>query len=81
YAAWPAFNHEHVEESVIELPVQINGKVRSRITASAGATQEALRKAALNDPRVAKYLEGNTVRTIIVIPGKLVNIVAAPGAS
>jgi leucyl-tRNA synthetase len=76
YAAWPAFDERYVQENTIEVPVQINGKVRGRITASVNATGSELEQAALADPRVKKFLEGGTIRKVIVVPGKLINIVA-----
>ena len=76
YAAWPIFNERYVQENTIEIPVQINGKIRARLTASVGATGKELEQAALADPRVQKHLEGVTLRKMVVVPGKLINIVA-----
>ena len=76
YAPWPAFDERYVQESTIEVPVQINGKIRARLTASASATGKELEQAALEDPRVQKCLEGAAIRKVIVVPGKLINIVA-----
>ncbi|RMD66259.1 MAG: hypothetical protein D6824_01220, partial [Planctomycetota bacterium] len=65
-----------VEEEV-ETPVQINGKVRSRVRAPAGADEETLKKLALADEKVQRQLEGKAVRKIVVAPGgRLVSIVA-----
>jgi leucyl-tRNA synthetase len=72
---WPIFDSKHVQESTIEIPVQINGKIRGRITASVNATDSELEQAALADPRVQKSLEGSTVRKVILVPKKLINIV------
>jgi leucyl-tRNA synthetase len=72
---WPIFDSRHVQESTIEIPVQINGKVRGRITASVNATNSELEQAALADPRVLKGLEGSTVRKVIIVPKKLINLV------
>ena len=74
--SWPAFDERYVQENTIEIPVQINGKIRGRITASVNATGSELEQAALADPRVKKFLEGGTIRKVIVVPGKLINIVA-----
>jgi leucyl-tRNA synthetase len=76
YAPWPVFDDRYVQENTIEIPVQINGKIRARITAAVSATGKELEQAALEDPRVKKYLEGGTIRKVIVVPGKLINIVA-----
>ncbi|HTY64945.1 MAG TPA: leucine--tRNA ligase [Acidobacteriota bacterium] len=77
YASWPAFEERYVQENTIEIPIQINGKIRARLTASVGATSKELEDAALADPRVKKHTEGITVRKVIVVPGKLINIVAS----
>jgi len=78
YAPWPALNPRYIEESSIEMPVQINGKVRGRITVSSDADKEEMEQAALSDPKVKKHLEGHSVRKTIVIPKKMINIVAKP---
>jgi leucyl-tRNA synthetase len=75
-AAWPAFDMKYVQESTIEIPIQINGKIRGRIAVPANATNSELEQTALADPRVKKYLESSTVRKIIIVPRKLINIVA-----
>jgi leucyl-tRNA synthetase len=77
YAPWPGFDPKYVEESTIEMPVQINGRVRGRITVAANATNEEMELAALADPKVIKYLEGSAIRKTIVVPKKLINIVAS----
>lgn len=76
HAAWPTFDSKYVQESIIEIPIQINGRVRGRITVPVNAANAEMEKTALNDPRVKKYLEGSSVRKVIVVPGKLINIVA-----
>ncbi len=63
-------------EATIEIPIQILGKVRSKITIAADADPNAVEEAALADERVQKFLEGKTVRKVIVVPGRTVNIVA-----
>ena len=59
----------------IEVAIQINGKLRSRIFASANASDSELREAALSDDRVKNAIEGRVVAKIITVPGKLVNVV------
>jgi len=78
YVSWPVFDPKYVQDSTLEIPVQINGKVRGRVTAAADASKEELEKASLADPNVRKHLEGRPVQKIIVIPGKMINIVAGP---
>ena len=75
YESWPVFDPKYVEESTVELPVQINGKVRGRITVPANAGQEDVKQAALADSKVQRYIEGASIRKVIVVPRKLVNIV------
>jgi leucyl-tRNA synthetase len=65
-AGWPAFDAEVARASEITVPVQVNGKLRSRLTVDADTTEEALRAAALADPAIAKHIEGKTVRKVVV---------------
>jgi leucyl-tRNA synthetase len=60
---------------VITIPIQVNGKLRSRIEVPAGIDTEALKKSATADPRVRPWIENREIRDIIVVPKKLVNIV------
>lgn len=73
-APWPEANPEALRRDRLELAVQVNGKVRGRIQVSAGADAKAVEAEALADPQVAKWLEGKTVRKVVVVPGRLVNI-------
>jgi leucyl-tRNA synthetase len=75
FAPWPEFDSKYVQESTIEMPVQIKGKVRGRIIVPIEATEDEIKKAALDDSRVKKYLEGSSIQKVIVIPKKLINIV------
>jgi leucyl-tRNA synthetase len=75
-ASWP-----HVDESMLrdddnELPVQNMGKVRGKITVPADADSASVEKHALADARIAQLIEGKTVRKVVVVPGKIINIVA-----
>ena len=74
-AHWPEFSAELAREEEIEVAVQVNGKLRSRIFASASASDDALREAALADEKVRAATEGHDVAKIIVVPRKLVNVV------
>jgi leucyl-tRNA synthetase len=74
-AAWPAFNPELAREDEIEVPVQINGKIRTRVYMSAGATEDEMRQAALDDEKVRSATAGRSVVKVIVVPKKLVNVV------
>ena len=76
FHSWPEFDEKYVRESVVELPVQINGKVRGRVTLAADAGREDIEKAALGDPKVQKHLEGLAVQKVVIVSGKLISIVA-----
>jgi leucyl-tRNA synthetase len=72
---WPEFDPSLAKEDTIEVPVQINGKVRSKVTVPAGANQEDLESAARNDEKVRDLLAGKQVVKVVVVPGRLVNFV------
>jgi leucyl-tRNA synthetase len=72
---WPAVDEVATKEDSIELPVQINGKVRDRITVPAEATEDEIKSAALASKVVQKFLEGKEPRKIIVAKGRLVSVV------
>jgi leucyl-tRNA synthetase len=76
-AAWPAFDPALTEDAVRVLPVQVNGKRRGEISAPAGASAADVEKIVLDDPEIARRLEGLTIRKVIVVPDRIVNIVAA----
>jgi leucyl-tRNA synthetase len=75
-AGWPQYQDSVAKAAEVTVPVQVNGKVRGRITVPADATEEAIRAAALAEPNVAKHLEGKTVRKTVIAGGRLVSIVA-----
>ncbi|WP_406829089.1 leucine--tRNA ligase [Microbulbifer sp. ARAS458-1] len=75
-APWPKVDEKALVRSSITLVVQVNGKLRAKLEAPADADKETLEKMALADENVLKFTEGKTVRKVIVVPGKLVNIVA-----
>ena len=73
---WPSYRPELLVSDTVELPVQVSGKLRGKITVPADADQATIEAAAKAEPNVAIHLEGKTIRKVIVIPGKLINIVA-----
>ena len=73
---WPSYDEKLLVENEIEMVVQVNGKVRARITVAAEAARDLVEAAAQADPKVQGHLEGLTIRKVIVVPGRLVNIVA-----
>ena len=72
---WPAFNPELAAEEELEIPVQVNGKLRARIRVAVGASEDDIRLLALADPRVRQYLNGRETVRVIIVPKKFVNIV------
>jgi leucyl-tRNA synthetase len=77
YTAWPSFNPALLVEDTIEIPVQVNGKLRDVVKIAANATQADLEAAALKAEKAQAFIAGKAVRKIIVVPRKLVNIVVA----
>jgi len=73
--AWPEFSAEALEEEQLLVVVQINGKVRGKITVPADVTQERIEKDALSDPKLTGFLGGKKVRRVVYVPRRLVNIV------
>ncbi len=73
---WPIHDESLLVENEVELAVQVNGKVRERLVISKEATKEEIEKAALNSPKIQEATTGQTIVKVVVVPGKLVNIVA-----
>ncbi len=73
---WPAVDAEALVQDQVELVVQVNGKLRGRIAVPADAGRDQVEERAMAEPNVRRFLEGRTVRKVILVPGKLVNIVA-----
>lgn len=76
YSDWPIYHEAYLVVDEVEMVVQVNGKLRARFMVSFDENQEVVKEIALNHQNVTKHLEGLTVRKIVVIPNKLVNIVA-----
>jgi leucyl-tRNA synthetase len=75
-ANWPEVDENALVESSIKLMVQVNGKVRGEIVLPADADKDSIESAALAEPNAQRFTEGKTIRKVIVVPGRLVNIVA-----
>jgi leucyl-tRNA synthetase len=73
---WPTHDESALVKDEIELVVQVNGKVRGRLMVAAGASQDEVREFAMTHENVLRHLEGKSIRKLIVVPGKLVNVVA-----
>jgi leucyl-tRNA synthetase len=79
-AGWPQFQESVAKAQEIVVPVQVNGKLRARLTVPAETPDDQLKEAALADPQVQKHLEGKTVRKVVVAggaTGRLVSIVVS----
>jgi leucyl-tRNA synthetase len=74
-AGWPEFDEEVARAEEFVVPVQVNGKVRGRLTVTAGTADDRLRELALADPQVIKYVQGRTIKKVVVVNGKLVSVV------
>jgi leucyl-tRNA synthetase len=72
---WPVADEAVAREDSVELAVQVNGKVRGRITVPRDADEAEIRRWALSEPRVAEELSGKQVAKLIVVPGRLVSLV------
>lgn len=75
--AWPQVDAAALVRDSVEIVVQVNGKLRGRISVPAAAERQQVERAALAEPNVRKYLEGKPLKKVIVVPGKLVNLVVA----
>jgi leucyl-tRNA synthetase len=74
-ATFPLFDESHLVESAFEYPVMINGKLRAKLNLPLSLTKEEIEKEAMADETVQKWLEGNTLKKVIIVPGKIVNLV------
>ncbi len=74
-ASWPKVDSAALEQDTIDLVIQVNGKLRSKISVSPTATSEEVQALALNDEHALRFIDGKPIRKVIVVPNKLVNIV------
>jgi leucyl-tRNA synthetase len=74
-APWPAFNEAFLVESSINYPISFNGKVRFTLSLPADMSREEVEKVVMAEAKTQQYLEGNAIKKMIVVPGKIVNIV------
>jgi leucyl-tRNA synthetase len=73
---WPEPDTRALERATVEVVVQVNGKLRGRVTVPAGADEATVREAALADANVQRFMEGRPLRKFVYVPGKLANVVA-----
>ncbi len=76
YETWPAFDEAKLVDNEIEIVVQINGKVKTKLMVPTDTTKEQLQEIAMGEESIKEQIDGKTVRKVIAVPGKLVNIVA-----
>ena len=73
---WPVWKEDALQRDVLTVVIQINGKLRGKIEVPSSASKEEVEQLALTEQNIVRHLEGLTVRKVVVIPGKLVNVVA-----
>ncbi|RIJ30374.1 leucine--tRNA ligase [Henriciella mobilis] len=76
-AAWPMSDPALMEETTVTLPIQVNGKRRGEITIEKSAAKDEIERIALASPDIENFLDGKVIKKVIVVPGRIVNIVAA----
>lgn len=74
-AAWPAHDPTLIVEETIEIPVQVNGRLRTVLTVERSIAQAALEQLAVSDPAITRYVNGNEIKRVIVVPERLVNVI------
>ena len=72
---WPEYNERYLKADAIEIVIQVNGKVRQKLSVPAGIDEESLKAQSLADPRIQEWTNGKEVKKVIIVPKKLVNIV------
>jgi leucyl-tRNA synthetase len=74
-AEWPSFDPALCLDDIVELPVQVNGKVRGKVLLARDATEDAAREAALADENVQKFVAGKTLKKVVFVPGRILNVI------
>ena len=72
---WPSADESVLVEDSVTLPVQINGKKRAEINVPKDADKDMIEQLALAEPQVEKFIDGQTIRKVIIVPGRIVNLV------
>lgn len=75
FADWPEYDEELCVDEMLTMPVQVNGKVRAQIEVASGTDEAAVKLTALDHPKVQQHIDGKDVRRVVVVPGRLVNVV------
>ena len=76
-ASWPSFDEAVAKADEIVVPVQVNGKLRSRLTVPADMPESELRERALAEHAVRTHIDGKTIKSVVIVKGKLINVVVA----
>ena len=76
YASWPTYDEKALVQDEVTIVVQVNGKVRGRFDVAVGTDEDTLKEEAMKIENVQRQVEGKTIRKVIIIKGKVVNIVA-----
>src|SRR5699024_3251924 len=76
YEQWPVFDESYLVDDEVEAVIRVMGKVRSKVSVAQDISKEELDKKAVSDAKIQEWIESKTIRKVIVVPGKLVNIVA-----
>jgi len=74
---WPSYDEKLLAADTVTIGVQVNGKVRATISHDASASKDEIEKIAINDPAIQKAIDGKDIKKTIVVPGRIVNVVAA----
>lgn len=74
---WPSYDPKYLEEDEMEMAILVSGKVRSKMVVAKGLSEEAIRQMALNDDKIKPLLDGKKVKQVVVVPGRVVNVVLA----
>jgi leucyl-tRNA synthetase len=77
YEPWPKFDEAKLKSATVEIPVQVNGKVRAKIAVAVDLPQDALIKAAQEHPALASHLAGKTIKKAVAVPNKMVSFAVA----
>jgi leucyl-tRNA synthetase len=73
--SWPSYDEEAARQEKVELVVQVNGKVRSRVEVDAGQGESEIKEAAISDLRIKEWIKEKEIKKVIIVGNKLVNIV------
>jgi len=75
HRSWPTYDEDMLVEDEVEYPVQVNGKLRGKVSVPSNADDEVIREAAMKDENVAKTIEGKSIHKVIVVKGRMINLV------